>query len=127
MGKRGTAKGLVLASVFVNCYLRQRELTVFELLDADQKLSSHYGRRPQMLSNTLRRYYKLGLLYRRKDLVRGHPYRYNLTRKGFVRLEWMCLNSGRYLYRGKDLLEPLGPLIVHILEKRKMRCRVRVC
>jgi hypothetical protein len=65
MGKNDSVKGLVLASVFVNCYLRELELTVFELLDADQVLSSHYCRRPQVLSNTLRHYHKLGLLYRR--------------------------------------------------------------
>jgi hypothetical protein len=119
MGKKDSMKGLVLASVFFNCYLGVRELTVFELLDADQMSSSHYGRKPQVLSNTLLRYYKLGLLYRRGDFARGHPYSYNLTEKGFKRFMWMCkpANSGRYLYRGKDFLKPLVPRIITDLKK----------
>jgi DNA-binding HxlR family transcriptional regulator len=117
MGKSGSVKGLVLASVFNNCYLRDRELTVFELLDADPMLSSHYDNRPQVLSNTLRRYYKQGLLYRTEDPVRGHPYRYNLTKKGILRVCWMCQNSWRYLYRGHDLLRPIAILILQSLEK----------
>jgi hypothetical protein len=117
MGELGIVKGLVLSSVFVYCYASGQELTVSELLNADQKLSSHYGRRPHVLSNTLRRYYKLGLLCRRKEPVRGHPYRYNLTRKGFMRLYWMFFNSEKYLYRGKDDVKPLGPLILEELKK----------
>lgn len=40
MGTSDSAKALVLGSVFVNCCLRDEDLTVFELLDADQTLSS---------------------------------------------------------------------------------------
>jgi hypothetical protein len=125
MGKNDSVKGLVLASVFMECYLRQRELTVSELLASHLILDAHYGRRPHVLSNVLRRYRKLGLLYRKEDYVRGHPYRYNLTNKGFNRLSWMFQNSGRYLYRGADLLKPLGPALVFFLEKRKFENNIQ--
>lgn len=119
MGKNDLVKGLVLASVFMECYLCERELTVYELLANHPILNVHYGRRPHVLPNVLRRYRKLGLLYRKEDYVRGHPYRYNLTKKGYNRLYWMFHNRGRYLYRGADLLKPLGPAFLFILEKRK--------
>jgi hypothetical protein len=125
MGKDDSVKGLVLASVFMECYLCNRELTVSELLTADPILNAHYGRRPHVLSNVLRRYRKLGLLYRKEDYVRGHPYRYNLTKKGYSRLSWMFMNSGRYLYRGADLLEPLVLAFVFILEKRELEDNLR--
>lgn len=97
---KNSAKGLILANVFIECFLRERELTVSELLAADPILNCHYGRRPHVLSNVLRRYRELGLLYRTKDYVRGRSYRYNLTEKGFRRLSWMCQNSERYFFRG---------------------------
>ena len=119
MGKKGNVKGLVLSSVFRHCYDHQRGLTVSELLANDPLLMAHYGRRPQVLSNTLRRYYKLGLLSRKEEVVIGHPYRYNLTEKGFNRLVWMATHHWKYFDGDKNLLIPLMEDILRIMENRR--------
>jgi hypothetical protein len=119
MGESDAVKGLVLASVFMNCYRGKRYLTVLELLGADQMLSSHYGRRSQVLSNTLRRYYGQGLLDRMKESAKGFPYCYNLTRKVFWRLEWMLIHPGSYLYRGRNLVAPLAQDITNVIREMK--------
>jgi hypothetical protein len=122
---KNSVKGLVLTSVFMECYLRGRELAVSGLLESHPILHSHYGRRPHVLSNVLGRYGKLGLLYREKDYVRGHPYRYNLTEKGFKRLSWMVQNRERYLFCGADLLGPLRQGLIYVREKGILELKLR--
>ena len=127
MGKPRAAKvkGLVLAGIFMQCHLRQRILSVKELLDADFWLHYHFGKRPRVLSNTLRRYKKLGLLRRDKYSGRGCPYRYSLTSKGFNRLWWMATHSEKYLYRDIDIVKPLIPLMLLEMERKRNEIRLR--
>jgi hypothetical protein len=126
-GKNDSVKGLVLSSVFIECYLPELDLTVSELLAAHPILNGHYGLRPHVLSNVLRRYKIQGLLYRWEEYVRGHPCRYNLTEKGFNRLDWMSRNSTRYLFCGKDLVSSLtqAGAFVHVWGKRQLEDQLR--
>jgi len=103
----------------MNCYVPQREMTAYELLDADPLLNSHYGRHPKVLSNVLQRYYKQGLLYRNQSPRRGRVFYYGITEKGFERLLWLLSNRRWYFFQDRDFLEQLSIQILHFLEKRK--------
>ena len=125
--KPGFAKILVLASVFMKCYYSEREMTVLELLYFDPRLKSRYGKHPHVLSNLLGRYYKQGLLYRKRSLSRGRPFYYGMSEKGFKRLLWfVCTPKFKsYFYEDRDLLDQLQYHLDHFVEKRKLAMEER--
>jgi len=109
----------VLASIFTNCFMPKLEMTVNELFDADKRLNALYGRHPHVLSNTLRRYKKQGLVYRIQDSRRGRPFYYGMTEKGFKRLEWMAVNRPKqYFFQDKEFMKELLTQIISVLEKK---------
>ena len=120
---KNTAKSSVLAVFLQQNFLLRKKLTVNELLEADAFLRSRYGKKPHVLSNTLRRYQEQGLLRREEIHCRGHPFRYWMTDKGFDRLAWMLLpeNREQYFPQGKWFIDLLLKLIVEELENRMKR------